>query len=62
MMLAIYFVLGWCLIGGIAALLMGRAIAICSGETRRDEMAETGAMASAQASAGKKTLPAAKAA
>lgn len=36
MMFAVYFVLAWSVVGGIAALLMGRAIAICSGEQRRD--------------------------
>ncbi len=61
MMLAIYFVLAWTLVGGIAALLMGRAIAICSGEQQQGGMAETGATASVQTSA-KKALPATKAA
>jgi hypothetical protein len=32
MMLAVYFVLAWSLVGFLAAVLMGRAIAICYGE------------------------------
>ena len=31
MMLAIYVLLAWSMIGGIAAVLMGRAIAVCNG-------------------------------
>jgi hypothetical protein len=34
MMLALYGLLAWSMIGGIAALVMGRAIAICSGPER----------------------------
>jgi hypothetical protein len=36
MMLALYGLLAWSLIGGIAALVMGRAIAICNGPERDD--------------------------
>ena len=32
MMFALYVVLGWSLVGSIAAVLMGRAMAACSGE------------------------------
>jgi hypothetical protein len=59
MMFAIYFMLAWSLVGCVAALLMGRAIAIGSGEQQQAEMAAAGA--SLQESA-KKVLPAAKAA
>lgn len=61
-MLAIYFVLAWSLVGCIAALLMGRAIAICSGERRQDGLAETDATASVREATGKKPLSTAKAA
>ncbi len=60
MMFAIYFVLAWSLVGCIAALLMGRAIAVCAGQ-QQAEMVEAGATAST-ATSGTKTLPAAKAA
>jgi hypothetical protein len=33
-MLAIYIVLGWSIVGCVAALLMGRAIAVTAGEDR----------------------------
>lgn len=36
MMFAVYFVVAWSVVGCIVALLMGRAIAVCSGEQRRD--------------------------
>ena len=38
MMLAIYVLLAWSMIGGIAAVLMGRAMAACAGR-EQDETA-----------------------
>ena len=38
MMLAIYILVAWSLIGGLAAILMGRAMAVCAGRAR-DELA-----------------------
>ena len=60
MMLAIYIVLAWSLVGCVVALLMGRAIAICTGE-HQDEMAMAGATM-AQAETDRKPLRAVKAA
>ena len=37
MMFALYGLLAWSTIGGLAALVMGRAIAVCAG-TERDEV------------------------
>jgi hypothetical protein len=36
MMFAIYVLLAWSFIGGLAAILMGRAIAVCGGQERDD--------------------------
>jgi hypothetical protein len=60
MMIAIYVVLAWSLVGCIAALLIGRAIAICSGD-QQSEMIESVAT-TASAGSSSKALPAAKAA
>ena len=38
MMLAIYILVAWSMIGGIAAVLMGRAMAVCAGR-EQDEPA-----------------------
>jgi hypothetical protein len=50
MMFAIYFVLAWSLVGFLAAVLMGRAIAVCAGEERQDQ---AGAARPARTEAGK---------
>lgn len=36
MIFALYVLLAWSIIGGIAAILMGRAIAVCGGHERDD--------------------------
>jgi hypothetical protein len=57
MMLAIYFVVGWSVVGCVAALLMGRAIAICTGERDQGEVAVAGAATAVPVSVNK-ALPA----
>jgi hypothetical protein len=59
MMFALYVVLGWSLAGFVAALVMGRAIAICNGEHEDAVLATAEQPARPHAT---KVLPAAKAA
>jgi hypothetical protein len=59
MMLALYVVLGWSLAGFVAAVLMGRAIAACSGEQSEAVLATAERPACPQTT---KSFPAAEAA
>jgi hypothetical protein len=59
MMFALYVVLGWSLTGFVAALLFGRAIAICNGEQQDAELVPAGQPVRAQKT---KTVSAARAA
>jgi hypothetical protein len=52
MMFAIYVLLAWSMIGGIAAVLMGRAIAVC-GRHEQDEPALAHALRPARMPAAK---------